>query len=193
MLKQAGKSSARKDNVPALPSTAPAGGSGSSGTASLSSAPAAMAPADIASPSTFAKSFSVSFCGRVTVPHKNAPPALIDECIGKFNSGAEGDASDLRDGLKSLAVPPNGLSKDVHEATILKHPVSFKRDLSFLSLQAVDENRLSPEICQRSVYPAGVRPSSQQENRAMLFMVIFKILYTYTTVIDLELVYYISG
>lgn len=33
----------------------------------------------------FAKKFEVLFCGRVTVAHKNAPPALIDECIEKFN------------------------------------------------------------------------------------------------------------
>ncbi|XP_047575048.1 TBC1 domain family member 1 isoform X2 [Lutra lutra] len=33
---------------------------------------------------TFAKKFEVLFCGRVTVAHKKAPPALIDECIEKF-------------------------------------------------------------------------------------------------------------
>ncbi|XP_076992703.1 TBC1 domain family member 1 isoform X2 [Tamandua tetradactyla] len=34
---------------------------------------------------TFAKKFEVLFCGRVTVAHRKAPPALIDECIEKFN------------------------------------------------------------------------------------------------------------
>lgn len=34
---------------------------------------------------SFAKKFEVLFCGRVTVAHKKAPPALIDECIEKFN------------------------------------------------------------------------------------------------------------
>ncbi|KAM9678962.1 TBC1 domain family member 1 isoform 4-T4 [Trichechus inunguis] len=34
---------------------------------------------------TFAKKFEVLFCGRVTVAHKKAPPALIDECIERFN------------------------------------------------------------------------------------------------------------
>uniref|UniRef100_K7G2Z4 TBC1 domain family member 4 n=1 Tax=Pelodiscus sinensis TaxID=13735 RepID=K7G2Z4_PELSI len=33
----------------------------------------------------FSKKFEVLFCGRMTVAHKNAPPALIDECIEKFN------------------------------------------------------------------------------------------------------------
>ncbi|XP_040274932.1 TBC1 domain family member 1 isoform X7 [Bufo bufo] len=33
----------------------------------------------------FSKKFEVLFCGRVIVAHKKAPPALIDECIDKFN------------------------------------------------------------------------------------------------------------
>ncbi|XP_009204924.2 TBC1 domain family member 1 isoform X7 [Papio anubis] len=44
---------------------------------------------------TFSKKFEVLFCGRVTVAHKKAPPALIDECIEKFNhvSGSLGSES----------------------------------------------------------------------------------------------------
>ncbi|XP_031991979.1 TBC1 domain family member 1 isoform X4 [Hylobates moloch] len=44
---------------------------------------------------TFSKKFEVLFCGRVTVAHKKAPPALIDECIQKFNhvSGSRGSES----------------------------------------------------------------------------------------------------
>ncbi|XP_069600717.1 TBC1 domain family member 1 isoform X2 [Ranitomeya imitator] len=34
---------------------------------------------------SFSKKFEVLFCGRVIVAHKKAPPALIDECIAKFN------------------------------------------------------------------------------------------------------------
>ncbi|XP_068134543.1 TBC1 domain family member 1 isoform X3 [Hyperolius riggenbachi] len=34
---------------------------------------------------SFSKKFEVLFCGRVMVAHKKAPPALIDECIDKFN------------------------------------------------------------------------------------------------------------
>ncbi|XP_007887289.1 TBC1 domain family member 1 [Callorhinchus milii] len=33
----------------------------------------------------FSQKYEVLFCGRVTVAHKKAPPALIDECIEKFN------------------------------------------------------------------------------------------------------------
>ncbi|XP_053885682.1 TBC1 domain family member 1 isoform X6 [Malaclemys terrapin pileata] len=40
-------------------------------------------PSEVEDP--FSKKFEVLFCGRVTVAHKNAPPALIDECIEKFN------------------------------------------------------------------------------------------------------------
>ncbi|NWU68178.1 TBCD1 protein, partial [Pterocles burchelli] len=43
----------------------------------------------------FAKKFEVLFCGRVTVAHKNAPPALIDECIEKFNHASCTKKSDF--------------------------------------------------------------------------------------------------
>lgn len=43
----------------------------------------------------FAKKFEVLFCGRVTVAHKNAPPALIDECIEKFNRASCTKKSDF--------------------------------------------------------------------------------------------------
>lgn len=194
MLRQAGKSSARSDDVSLLSSRTPSGGSSSSGTAaaSLPAPPATMAPADIVSSTAFAKRFEVLFCGRVTVPHKNAPPALIDECILKLgrlqsseSSMREGDTLGLRDGLKTLAVPSNGPKSRDHRdgptgSPTTKHPVLFKRDPSFPCLQALDENGLSPEISQTITTDShislrGVRPSSQQENRTMLFMVIFKI------------------
>ncbi|XP_018084541.1 TBC1 domain family member 1 isoform X4 [Xenopus laevis] len=46
---------------------------------------------------SFSKKFEVLFCGRVIVANKKAPPALIDECIDKFNHVSctkkkEGDA-----------------------------------------------------------------------------------------------------
>lgn len=189
VLRQAGKSSARNDDVSVLSGRRPSGGSSSSetGAASLSTTPAAMAPADILPSTTFAKRFEVLFCGRLTVPHKNAPPALIDECILKLShlqisesNMREGDALGLRDGLKTLAVPSNGLKNrdDLDGSTgspTTKHPVSLKRDPSFPYLQALDENGLSPEISQTittdsHINLTGVRPSGQQENRTMLFM-----------------------
>uniref|UniRef100_H2RT54 TBC1 domain family member 4 n=2 Tax=Takifugu rubripes TaxID=31033 RepID=H2RT54_TAKRU len=186
VLRKAGKSSARNDNVSKLPS----GGSGSSetGGSSLSTIPTTV-DSDLLFSTNFAKRFEVLFCGRVTVPHKNAPPALIDECIVKFSqlqnsvvSLREGDTLGLRDGLKTLVVPANGLkSIDVHDGstgspTTGKHPVLFKRAPSFPCLQALDENGLSPEICQAittesHLHLTGVQPTSQQQNSNMLFMV----------------------
>lgn len=185
MLRQAGKSSARNDDVAVLSSTLPSGGSGSSetGASSLATTPATLAPADIVFSTTFAKRFEVLFCGRVTVPHKNAPPALIDECIVKF-SHSQRPGGGVRDGLKTLARPANGLERrDVHDGstgspTTGKRPVLLKREPSFPCLQPLDENGLSPEICQAVTnephpHPRGVRPTGQQDNRTMLFMVIF--------------------
>ncbi|CAF94288.1 unnamed protein product [Tetraodon nigroviridis] len=142
-----------------------------------------MAPAESASSTTFAKRFEVLFCGRLTVPHKNAPPALIDECILKLSrlesSTSEGGASGPRGGLKAFAVPANGLkSRDDRGGSVgdpgTRHPVLFRSDPSFPCLQALDENGLSPEISRTLTADSllsGVRPSSQQENRTMLFMV----------------------
>lgn len=202
VLRQAGKSSARNDDASDLSSRRSSGGSGSSetGAAAPSAAPATTAPADIASATAFAKRFEVLFCGRLTVPHKNAPPALIDECVLKLShlqssesSLREGDTSGARDGLKTLAAPSNGFkSRDHHDGSTgdppSKHPVLFKRDPSFPCLRALDENGLSPEISQAvtadsHISLTGVRPSSQQENRTMLFMVIFK-LHTHITGLD---------
>ncbi|KAK1792536.1 hypothetical protein P4O66_012474 [Electrophorus voltai] len=47
-------------------------------------------------------------------------------------------------------------------------PLFFRRDPSFPTLQALDENGLSPELQRRA---AGVQPTSLQENRTMLFMI----------------------
>uniref|UniRef100_A0A8C5AL64 TBC1 domain family member 1 n=1 Tax=Gadus morhua TaxID=8049 RepID=A0A8C5AL64_GADMO len=106
------------------------------------------------SPTAFAKKFEVLFCGRVTVAHKKAPPALIDECIEKF--------SQSRGSGESPTAP--------------RRPLLYKRDPSFPCLQALDENGLSPEITlshadDAHCHSTGVRPTSLQENRTMLFMV----------------------
>lgn len=195
MLRQAGKSSERSDDV-SVPPRSRGSSCPEPGAASLPTAPAAVTPANILSSATFAKRFEVLFCGRVSVPHKNAPPALIDECILKLghwhsseSSMREGDTLGSRDGLKALAVPSNGLkSRDEHAAPAgrptTKPPVLFQREPSSPCLQALDENGLSPEISQTTTTDSLIRPSSQQENRTMLFMVIF-ITHTHTTVIDL--------
>ncbi|XP_044154075.1 TBC1 domain family member 1 isoform X7 [Bufo gargarizans] len=45
----------------------------------------------------FSKKFEVLFCGRVIVAHKKAPPALIDECIDKFNHVSCSQQKDVDD------------------------------------------------------------------------------------------------
>ncbi|XP_028449489.1 TBC1 domain family member 1 isoform X3 [Perca flavescens] len=148
------------------------------------------APSAAVSPTAFSKKFEVLFCGRVSVAHKKAPPALIDECIEKFGqlhgsgtSSKEGNSGGLVGGLRRvLAFQSNGLESSdngngaARSPTTGKHPVLFKRDPSFPCLQALDENGLSPEISHTSTtdshtHSAGVQPTSLQENRTMLFTV----------------------
>uniref|UniRef100_A0A3P8PY29 TBC1 (tre-2/USP6, BUB2, cdc16) domain family, member 1 n=1 Tax=Astatotilapia calliptera TaxID=8154 RepID=A0A3P8PY29_ASTCA len=138
----------------------------------------------------FAKKFEVLYCGRVSVAHKKAPPALIDECIEKFSqlrgSGtADKGANDggLVGGLKrALTFQSNGLGSGAvsngaaESPTTGKRPILFKRDPSFPCLQALDENGLSPEISNSNTTDpqtrsADVQPTSLKENRTMLFMV----------------------
>ncbi|XP_042170736.1 LOW QUALITY PROTEIN: TBC1 domain family member 1-like [Oncorhynchus tshawytscha] len=173
-LRQAGKSSARNDDLAA---PKPAASSSEDCTPSASSA--------FGAATMFAKRFEVLFCGRVTVAHKKAPPALIDECIEKFSQsvGAGGDpkpdsGGGLVDGLRrALALPTltrNGGTGDGevrgggYGASSGGRPVVFKPDPSFPCLRALDENGLSPEP---HTHTAGVQPTSLQENRTMLFMV----------------------
>uniref|UniRef100_A0A665WHQ0 TBC1 domain family member 4 n=1 Tax=Echeneis naucrates TaxID=173247 RepID=A0A665WHQ0_ECHNA len=78
-LRQAGKSSARNNDIPDISNKTATG-------------------------------FEVLFCGRVSVAHKKAPPALIDECIEKFSqlhgSGTTdkgGNGGGLVDGLRRIS------------------------------------------------------------------------------------------
>uniref|UniRef100_A0A7N6C2G8 TBC1 domain family member 1 n=1 Tax=Anabas testudineus TaxID=64144 RepID=A0A7N6C2G8_ANATE len=169
-LRQAGKCSARNDDITAISKKASTGGGDSSET-------------------SFAKKFEVLFCGRASVADKKAPPALIDECIEKFSqlhgSGTNdkgGNSGSLMGGLRrALSFQSNGLGGAVGNGatgspTIGKRPVLFKRDPSFPCLQALDENGLSPEIAHTNTTDAlsrtaDVQPTSLQENRTMLFTV----------------------
>ncbi|XP_030613053.1 TBC1 domain family member 1 isoform X3 [Archocentrus centrarchus] len=193
-LRQAGKSSARNNDITTVSSKTStcSGGSDSSETwiSSLSTTTTSMAPTSVVSPTAFAKKFEVLYCGRVSVAHKKAPPALIDECIEKFSqlhgSGTTdkgGNDGGLVGGLKrALSFQSNGLGSGAvsngaaESPTTGKRPVLFKRDPSFPCLQALDENGLSPEISNSNTTDprtrsADVQPTSLKENRTMLFMV----------------------
>ncbi|CAI5680282.1 unnamed protein product [Oreochromis niloticus] len=193
-LRQAGKSSARNNDITTVSNKASTGSGGSDSSEtwipSLSTTTTSMAPAAAVSPTAFSKKFEVLYCGRVSVAHKKAPPALIDECIEKFSqlrgSGtADKGANDggLVGGLKrALTFQSNGLGSGAvsngaaESPTTGKRPVLFKRDPSFPCLQALDENGLSPEISNSNTTDprtrsADVQPTSLKENRTMLFMV----------------------
>uniref|UniRef100_A0A1A8GHI2 TBC1 domain family member 1 n=1 Tax=Nothobranchius korthausae TaxID=1143690 RepID=A0A1A8GHI2_9TELE len=188
-LRQAGKSSARNNELTTDSSktTISSGGSDSTETSSTTNS---TAPISAVSPTTFAKKFEVLFCGRVSVAHKKAPPALIDECIEKFSklhgSGSSdkgGNGGRLVDGLRrALSFQSNGLgggsvrNGSAESPSSGTQPVLFKRGHSFPSLDALDENGLSPEISNANTTdlfnsPARVQPTSLQENRTMLFTV----------------------
>uniref|UniRef100_A0A8D0DE25 TBC1 domain family member 4 n=1 Tax=Sander lucioperca TaxID=283035 RepID=A0A8D0DE25_SANLU len=114
-LRQAGKSSARNDDITTISNKTSTG--------------------------AFSKKFEVLFCGRVSVAHKKAPPALIDECIEKFSrlhgsgtSNKEGNGGGLVGGLRRVLIS--------HTNTTDSH-----------------------------THSAGVQPTSLQENRTMLFTV----------------------
>ncbi|XP_034713870.1 TBC1 domain family member 1 isoform X2 [Etheostoma cragini] len=191
-LRQAGKSSARNDDITTVSNKTSTGGSDSSEEcfSSVSTMTTSAAPSAAVSPTAFSKKFEVLFCGRVSVAHKKAPPALIDECIEKFSqlhgsgtSSKEGNSGGLVGGLRRvLAFQSNGLENSgngngaARSPSTGKHPVLFKRDPSFPCLQALDENGLSPEISHTNTteshtHSAGVQPTSLQENRTMLFTV----------------------
>ncbi|XP_062865248.1 TBC1 domain family member 1 [Trichomycterus rosablanca] len=119
----------------------------------------------------FAKKFEVLFCGRAVVAQKNAPPALIDECIEQF--GKANTSNSLAAGFRrafSLTQVINGTSDGGDGAG--RKALFFRRDPSFPFLQALDENGLSPELRRRAANgAAGVQPTSLQENRTMLFTI----------------------
>ncbi|XP_072525742.1 TBC1 domain family member 1 isoform X3 [Salminus brasiliensis] len=163
-LRQASKSSARLEDTP---TAKPNDSQQDNGRHDV---PYSMPPgADAAT--AFAKKFEVLFCGRVVVAQKNAPPALIDECIEKF--GRASVTGSLAAGFRrafSLTQVMNGSGEGGDGGG--KKPLFFRRDPSFPSLQALDENGLSPELQRRSVNgAAGVQPTSLQENRTMLFTI----------------------
>ncbi|XP_063520531.1 TBC1 domain family member 1 isoform X20 [Pongo pygmaeus] len=128
---------------------------------------------------TFSKKFEVLFCGRVTVAHKKAPPALIDECIEKFNhvSGSRGSES-LRSDPPHAA--PTG-SQEPGRRPMRKsfsqpglRSLAFRKELQdgglrssgfFSSFEESDiENHL---ISGHNI----VQPTDIEENRTMLFTI----------------------
>uniref|UniRef100_A0A8D0CHH2 TBC1 domain family member 1 n=1 Tax=Scleropages formosus TaxID=113540 RepID=A0A8D0CHH2_SCLFO len=125
---------------------------------------------DAGDDTAFVKKFEVLFCGRACVAQKNAPPALIDECIEKFSHANR--VQDQSRGSPKTSDSAGTLGGNRSTPGSSQKTIFFRRDPSFPSLQALDENGLSPELHKRSTNgPSGVQPSSIQENRTMLFTI----------------------
>ncbi|XP_075608440.1 TBC1 domain family member 1 isoform X3 [Balearica regulorum gibbericeps] len=149
----------------------------------------------------FAKKFEVLFCGRVTVAHKNAPPALIDECIEKFNRASCTKKSDFNSSSQQHETANNfgGFSlsnkfRSVFQPLVSeeeeKRPIrksfsqpglrsfAFKKDLQEGSqrsnsfVRSFEEDAISLNLKSQLVYGHSVvQPTDIAENRTMLFTI----------------------
>ncbi|NWY71069.1 TBCD1 protein, partial [Erithacus rubecula] len=149
----------------------------------------------------FAKKFEVLFCGRVTVAHKNAPPALIDECIEKFNRASCTKNSDFNSPSQQHETANNfgGFSfssklRSVFQPLVNeeeeKRPIrksfsqpglrsfAFKKDFQEGSLRSnsfvrsFEEDAISLNLRSQLIYGHSVvQPTDIAENRTMLFTI----------------------
>ncbi|KAM9578800.1 TBC1 domain family member 1 isoform 4-T4 [Guaruba guarouba] len=149
----------------------------------------------------FAKKFEVLFCGRVTVAHKNAPPALIDECIEKFNRASCTKQSDCNSSSQQHETANNfgGFSfsdkfRSVFQPLVSeeeeKRPIrksfsqpglrsfAFKKDLqggsqrSSSFVRSFEEDAISLNLKSQLIYGHSVvQPTDIAENRTMLFTI----------------------
>ncbi|XP_054238853.1 TBC1 domain family member 1 isoform X3 [Indicator indicator] len=149
----------------------------------------------------FAKKFEVLFCGRVTVAHKNAPPALIDECIEKFNRASCTKKTDSSSSSQQHETANNfaGFSLSSKFRSVFQPLVSeeeekrpmrksysqpglrsfaFKKDLqeagqrSNSFVRSFEEDAVSLNLKSQLVYGHSVvQPTDMAENRTMLFTI----------------------
>ncbi|NXX91240.1 TBCD1 protein, partial [Centropus bengalensis] len=149
----------------------------------------------------FAKKFEVLFCGRVTVAHKNAPPALIDECIEKFNHASCTKKADFNSSSQQHETANNfgGFSfsnkfRSVFQPLIgeeeEKRPIrksfsqpglrslAFKKDLQEGShrsnsfVRSFEEDAISLNLKSQLICGHSVvQPTDIAENRTMLFTI----------------------
>ncbi|XP_058578853.1 TBC1 domain family member 1 isoform X3 [Neofelis nebulosa] len=146
---------------------------------------------------TFAKKFEVLFCGRVTVAHKKAPPALIDECIEKFNhvSCSRKAEFDLVSQDSETSNPVGGLSFTDKFRSVLQpvgngeqggrpmrksfsqpglRSLAFKKEFQDGSLRSSSLFRSFEENDIENHLISGhniVQPTDIEENRTMLFTI----------------------
>lgn len=149
---------------------------------------------------SFAQKYEVLFVGKVTVAHKKAPPALIDECIDKFNHLREHDEDDAQGALaeKGPERPPAEISLSLRSKLLV--PLSQKRNKSApwltvqheplavpslgtlekcksldgsntLNCDGAESGGLVDAMKRAASVPNFVQPTNMKANRTMLFTV----------------------
>uniref|UniRef100_A0A670Y2Y4 TBC1 domain family member 4 n=1 Tax=Pseudonaja textilis TaxID=8673 RepID=A0A670Y2Y4_PSETE len=116
----------------------------------------------------FSKKFEVLFCGRVTVAHKNAPPAFIDECIEKFNDVSdtknleEETAKPLRKSHSQPGLPSFALKRDVQSWSLKSNSLARSLD---------EDDVVSLNLKSQFIQGQNVQPTDIAGNRIMLFTI----------------------
>ncbi|XP_069781061.1 TBC1 domain family member 1-like isoform X5 [Narcine bancroftii] len=148
----------------------------------------------------FAQKYEVLFLGKVMVAHKKAPPALIDDCIDKFNHAREHDEQERKG--SAMEMEPKRLPAEslLSLRTKLSIPLSQKRNKSapWLTVQHEPLDTLSPNTWEKcksldmsnisncdgaesvgsseamkraASVPNFVQPTNMKANRTMLFTI----------------------
>ncbi|XP_055480184.1 TBC1 domain family member 1 isoform X2 [Psammomys obesus] len=120
---------------------------------------------------TFAKKFEVLFCGRVTVAHKKAPPALIDECIEKFNHVSGGGRADQDAPTGPPSAPgPRPMRKSFSQPGL--RSLAFRREFQDAGLRSSTFSSFDDGIENHLIGGHSVvQPTDIEENRTMLFTI----------------------
>ncbi|XP_059131877.1 TBC1 domain family member 1 isoform X2 [Peromyscus eremicus] len=120
---------------------------------------------------TFAKKFEVLFCGRVTVAHKKAPPALIDECIEKFNHVSCGRRADWDAPPGQPPAPgPRPMRKSFSQPGL--RSLAFRKEFQDASLRSSTFSSFDNDIENHLIGGHSVvQPTDMEENRTMLFTI----------------------
>ncbi|XP_051021221.1 TBC1 domain family member 1 isoform X2 [Acomys russatus] len=121
---------------------------------------------------TFAKKFEVLFCGRVTVAHKKAPPALIDECIEKFNHVSCGPRTDWDAPSGPQSAPgPRPMRKSFSQPGL--RSLAFRKEFQDASLRSSTFSSFDDGSIENHLIGGHnvVQPTDMEENRTMLFTI----------------------
>ncbi|XP_067893057.1 TBC1 domain family member 1 isoform X2 [Heterodontus francisci] len=93
---------------------------------------------------SFTQKYEVLFVGKVTVAHKKAPPALIDECIEKFNHLREHDKDGRKGDAEQKRTERTHTENSLFFSSKLPTPLVQKRNKSAPKLTIQDELPVTP-------------------------------------------------